>query len=231
MPIEPPASRWDLSVDMLPDEHGFVGAGADDEPGTLLTAYRSALFPMPLEGGSVLGWWSPDPRGVLELDDLHVSRSLRRSMRHFEFRVDSAFDEVVAGCAEPNRPHGWIDDRIQRAYRRLHKLGWAHSVETWCDGELVGGLYGLGIGGLFAAESKFHRRTDASKAAVVALATGLVDDHPRLIDVQWRTDHLASLGVTEISRSRYLERLHTVLSSPDPGLFTDTPHAITDPLA
>ena len=231
MPIEPPASRWDLSVDMLPDEHGFVGAGADDEPGTLLAAYRSALFPMPLEGGDVLGWWSPDPRGVLELDNLHVSRSLRRSMRHFEFRVDSAFDEVVAGCAEPTRPHGWIDDRIQRAYRRLHELGWAHSVETWCDGELVGGLYGLGIGGLFAAESKFHRRTDASKAAVVALATGLVDDHPRLIDVQWRTDHLASLGVTEIPRSRYLERLHTVLPSPDPQLFANTPHTITNPLA
>ena len=231
MPIEPPASRWDLSVDMLPDEHGFVGAGADDEPGTLLAAYRSALFPMPLEGGDVLGWWSPDPRGVLELDNLHVSRSLRRSMRHFEFRVDSAFDEVVAGCAEPTRPHGWIDDRIKRAYRRLHELGWAHSVETWCDGELVGGLYGLGIGGLFAAESKFHRRTDASKAAVVALATGLVDDHPRLIDVQWRTDHLASLGVTEIPRSRYLERLHTVLSSPDSQLFANTPHTITNPLA
>jgi leucyl/phenylalanyl-tRNA--protein transferase len=231
MPIEPPASRWDLSVDMLPDEHGFVGAGADDEPGTLLAAYRSALFPMPLEGGGVLGWWSPDPRGVLELDNLHVSRSLRRSMRHFEFRVDSAFDEVVAGCAEPTRPHGWIDTRIQRAYRRLHELGWAHSVETWCDGELVGGLYGLGISGLFAAESKFHRRTDASKAAVVALATGLVDDHPRLIDVQWRTDHLASLGVTEIPRSRYLERLHTVLPSPDPQLFANTPHTITNPLA
>lgn len=231
MPIEPPASRWDLSVDLLPDEHGFVGAGADDEPGTLLAAYRSALFPMPLEGGGVLGWWSPDPRGVLELDNLHVSRSLRRSMRHFEFRVDSAFDEVVAGCAEPTRPYGWINDRIQRAYRRLHELGWAHSVETWCDGELVGGLYGLGIGGLFAAESKFHRRTDASKAAVVALATGLVDDHPRLIDVQWQTDHLASLGVTEIPRSQYLERLHTVLSSPDTQLFANTPHTITNPLA
>ena len=230
MPIEPPASRWDLSIDMLPDEHGFVGAGADDEPGTLLAAYRSALFPMPLEGGDVLGWWSPDPRGVLELDNLHVSRSLRRSMRHFEFRVDSAFDEVVAGCAEPTRPHGWIDDRIQRAYRRLHELGWAHSVETWCDGELVGGLYGLGIGGLFAAESKFHRRTDASKAAVVALATGLVDDHPRLIDVQWRTDHLATLGVTEIPRARYLERLRAVLPSPEPRMFSDTSRTISHPL-
>ena len=230
MPIEPPASRWDLSVDMLPDEHGFVGAGADDEPGTLLAAYRSALFPMPLEGGGVLGWWSPDPRGVLELDNLHVSRSLRRSMRRFEFRVDSAFDEVVAGCAEPTRPHGWIDDRIQRAYRRLHELGWAHSVETWCDGELVGGLYGLGIGGLFAAESKFHRRTDASKAAVVALATGLVDGHPRLIDVQWRTDHLATLGVTEIPRARYLERLRAVLPSPEPRMFSDTSRTISHPL-
>ena len=230
MPIEPPASRWDLSVDLLPDEHGFVGAGADDEPGTLLAAYRSALFPMPLEGGDVLGWWSPDPRGVLELENLHVSRSLRRSMRHFEFRVDSAFDEVVAGCAEPTRPYGWIDDRIQRAYRRLHELGWAHSVETWCDGELVGGLYGLGIGGLFAAESKFHRRTDASKAAVVALATGLVDDHPRLIDVQWRTDHLATLGVTEIPRARYLERLRAVLPSPEPRMFSDTSRTISHPL-
>ena len=230
MPIEPPASRWDFSVDMLPDEYGFVGAGADDEPGTLLAAYRSALFPMPLESGGALGWWSPDPRGVLELDDLHVSRSLRRSMRHFEFRVDSAFDEVVAGCAEPTRPHGWIDDRIQRAYRRLHELGWAHSVETWCDGELVGGLYGLGIGGLFAAESKFHRRTDASKAAVVALATGLVDGHPRLIDVQWRTDHLATLGVTEIPRARYLERLRTVLPSPEPQMFSDTSRTISHPL-
>ena len=170
------------------------------------------------------------PRGVLELDDLHVSRSLRRSMRHFEFRVDSAFDEVVAGCAEPTRPHGWIDDRIQRAYRRLHELGWAHSVETWCDGELVGGLYGLGIGGLFAAESKFHRRTDASKAAVVALATGLVDDHPRLIDVQWRTDHLATLGVTEIPRARYLERLRAVLPSPEPRMFSDTSRTISHPL-
>ncbi|MEM8747606.1 MAG: leucyl/phenylalanyl-tRNA--protein transferase [Actinomycetota bacterium] len=233
MPIEPPLSRWDFPTngDVDIDESGLVGVGADDEPGTILAAYRSALFPMPIEDGGPLGWWSPDPRGVLELDAVHVSRSLRRSMRRFEFRVDTAFDDVVAGCADPTRPHGWIDGRIRRAYRRLHDLGWAHSVETWCEGELVGGLYGLGIGGLFAAESKFHRVTDASKAAVVALAAGLADDHPRLIDVQWRTDHLATLGVAEIRRSNYLERLRTVLRSPDSALFADKTRTIPHPSA
>ncbi|MEO0492797.1 MAG: leucyl/phenylalanyl-tRNA--protein transferase [Actinomycetota bacterium] len=231
MPIEPPASRWDFPVDVRIDEAGLVGVGADEEPGTILAAYRSGLFPMPIETNGPRGWWSPDPRGVLELDALHVSRSLRRSMRHFEFRVDTAFDDVVMGCADPARPHGWIDDRIHRTYRRLHELGWAHSIETWCDDELVGGLYGLGIGGLFAAESKFHRRTDASKAAVVALATGLADGHPRVIDVQWRTEHLATLGVTEISRAAYLDRLRTVLPSPDAPLFADKTRTITHPLA
>lgn len=231
MPIEPPLSRWQFPIDLPVDESGLVGVGADEEPGTLLAAYRAALFPMPIEAEGELGWWSPDPRGVLELDAIHISRSLRRSMRRFEFRVDTAFDEVVDGCADPARPHGWIDDRIRRAYRTLHELGWAHSIETWCDGELVGGLYGLGIGGLFAAESKFHRATDASKAAVVALATGLVDEHPRLIDVQWRTDHLATLGVTEMSRAEYIDRLRSVLISPDAAVFTDKSHTIAHPCA
>lgn len=231
MPIEPPASRWQFPIDVEVDESGLVGVGADEEPGTLLAAYRAGLFPMPIEAEGPLGWWSPDPRGVLELDAIHVSRSLRRSMRRFEFRVDTAFDEVVAGCADPARPHGWIDDRIRRAYRRLHDLGWAHSIETWCDGELVGGLYGLGIGGLFAAESKFHRVTDASKAAVVALATGIADEHPRLIDVQWWTDHLATLGVTEIRRADYVERLRSVLLSPDAPVFADKSRTIAHPCA
>lgn len=229
MPIEPPVSPWRFPLDTDVDEHGLVGVGADHEPGTILAAYRSAMFPMPIEPEGDLAWWSPDPRGVLELDQLHVSRSLRRSMRRFEFRVDTAFDAVVDGCADPTRPHGWIDERIRRAYRRLHDLGWAHSIETWRDGELVGGLYGLGIGGLFAAESKFHRVTDASKAAVVALAQGIDDGEPRLIDVQWRTDHLATLGVSTIDRNTYRDRLRTILATPDAPIFREKRSTIVLP--
>ena len=231
MPIEPPRSPWRFPLDMETDEHGFVGVGADAEPGTILAAYRAGAFPMPIRDGGEFAWWSPDPRGVLELDDLHVSRSLARSMRRFEFRVDTAFDEVVDGCADPRRPHGWIDDRIRVAYRRLHDLGWAHSVETWLDGELVGGLYGLGIGGLFAAESKFHRVTDASKAAVVALVHGLTDGHDRLVDVQWRTDHLATLGVRDLDRETYRRRLRTILDTPDAPLFRSGSTTIVVPRA
>ena len=231
MPIEPPTSPWRFPLDADTDGHGLVGIGADDEPGTILAAYRSGMFPMPIEAEGELAWWSPDPRGVLELDELHVSRSLRRSMRRFEFQVDTAFDAVVAGCADPARPHGWIDQRIRHAYRRLHDLGWAHSIETWLDGELVGGLYGLGIGGLFAAESKFHRVTDASKAAVVALVHGLDDGHERLIDVQWQTDHLATLGVSSIDRTTYRHRLPTILSTPNALLFEEKWAMIVNPSA
>lgn len=231
MPIEPPPSPWHLPDDLAVDEHGLVGVGADDAPGTILAAYRNAMFPMPIETDGPLGWWSPDPRGVLELGDLHVSRSLHRSLRQFEFRIDTAFDDVVAGCADPDRPHGWIDDRIRVAYRRLHDLGWAHSIETWLDGELVGGLYGLAIGGLFAAESKFHRVTDASKAAVVALVHAFDDGRPRLIDVQWRTDHLATLGVREISRSAYRARLPELLATPESRCFAEKTRTITVPSA
>jgi len=225
--IEPPRSPWGFPSVEEADSSGLVGVGADDEPGTILAAYRSGLFPMPLERAGLLGWWSPDPRGILELDDLHVSRSLTRSMAQFEFRVNTAFDAVIAGCADPARPHGWIDDRITTAYRRLHELGWCHSVETWRDGELVGGLYGIAVGGLFAAESKFHRVADASKAAVVALVEGLRDGERRLIDVQWSTPHLASLGVTEIPRSAYVEQVPVLLESPPSLLFADGPRTIT----
>lgn len=219
MPIEPPASAWDFHLDLGDDPIDFIGTGADDAPGTLLAAYRNGLFPMPSPTDDGLGWWSPHRRGVLEIENLHVSRSLRRSLRQFDFRVDTAFDEVVAGCAD--RPDGnWIDTRIKAAYSRLNRLGWAHSIETWKDGELVGGLYGVAIGGLFAAESKFHRVTDASKAAVVALVTILRDGQPRLIDVQWRTPHLATLGVTEIPRSQYRQRLSELLEVPRPAGLT-----------
>ncbi|MBT0771007.1 leucyl/phenylalanyl-tRNA--protein transferase [Kineosporia sp. J2-2] len=202
-----------------------MGVGADLEPGTLLAGYRSAVFPMGLgrHGRGPLGWWSPDPRGVMPLGGLKVSRSLRKSMNTFEIRVDSAFEEVVAGCADVHRPGRWITPRIAEAYRRLHDLGWAHSVECWRDGRLAGGLYGVAIGGLFAGESMFHRETDASKAALVALVRMLLaddGDERRLLDVQWRTDHLGSLGVVEISRDEYRSRLVQALELPRPAAFS-----------
>jgi leucyl/phenylalanyl-tRNA--protein transferase len=201
----------------LADRLGIVGVGADLEPGTLLAAYRSGLFPMPIDPvlgrGSTLAWWSPDPRGVLPPDRMRVSRSLRQSARRFEIRVDTAFADVVHACADPSRPGGWITDDVTEAYIRLHRLGWAHSVEAWTgDGRLAGGLYGVAIGGLFAGESMFHAgepwSRDASKVALLALVTTLRDGSPlRLLDVQWVTPHLASLGAVEIPRSEYLKRL------------------------
>ena len=202
------------------DPSGFAGLGADTEPGTILAAYRAGLFPMPVEAEGPMGWWSPDPRGVLRLDALHVSRSLRHSMRGFEFKVNSSFAEVLDACADPARPHGWIDSRIRDAYIRLHELGWVHSVETWRTDELVGGLYGVALGGLFAGESMFYRVDDASKAALVALAQALEDGTNRLIDVQWRTRHLASLGVEEWPRARYLAALPGLLANPPSAVFS-----------
>jgi leucyl/phenylalanyl-tRNA--protein transferase len=187
-------------------------------PGTLLDAYRRGLFPMPVKAGPVelLAWWSPDPRGVLPLDGLRVSRSLRRSRRRFAIRFDTAFEAVVAACADPRRTGGWITPDISAAYLELHRLGWAHSVEAWSeDGRLVGGLYGVGIGGLFAGESMFHTETDASKVALVALVDRLRAGGAALLDVQWSTPHLASLGVVEISRADYLARLADALTLPN----------------
>ena len=223
MPIEPPATGWDFPVD-IPDELGdVVGMGADLAPGTLLDAYRHGLFPMAEEPGSEpMLWWSPDPRGVLPLDGLRVSRSLRTSMRRMEIRVNTAFDEVIRACADPRRGPGcWIDGRIIDAYTRLHELGWVHSVEAWQGDELVGGLYGVATGGLFAGESMFHRATDASKVALVGLVDLLRDEHAadRLLDVQWFTPHLESLGVVEMPRSTYLRRVRDAIALPLPAAF------------
>ena len=202
-----------------------MGVGADLAPGTVLAAYRRGMFPMGLgeHGAAPMGWWSPDPRGVLLPGGLRVSRSLRRSMRGFEVTVDRAFAAVVAGCADPAREGRWISPAVVAAYGELHGLGWAHSIEVWQDGVLAGGLYGLAVGGLFAGESMFHRRTDASKAALAALVERVTaDGHPdRLIDVQWRTDHLASLGVVEIPREAYLDRLGRALPVALPEAFAD----------
>jgi leucyl/phenylalanyl-tRNA--protein transferase len=191
--------------------------GADTEPGTILAAYRLGIFPMPISPRRPLLWWSPGLRGVLPLSGLRVTRSMRQSARRYEIRVDSAFDEVIAGCAAPDRPGAWIDARMLDAYRRLHRLGWAHSVEAWRDGVLAGGLYGISIGGLFAGESMFHRERDASKVALMWLVELLrAGDVERLLDVQWCTPHLASLGAVEISRDAYLVRLERALALPPP---------------
>ncbi|QGG96566.1 leucyl/phenylalanyl-tRNA--protein transferase [Actinomarinicola tropica] len=218
-PVEPPPSVWELPSAHDADDEGLVAIGADLEPGTLLAAYRGGMFPMPVGRSGPLGWWSPDPRGVLALDGLQVSRSLRRSCREYEIRVDTAFADVIAACADPRRPGGWITPGFEAAYGELHALGWAHSVEAWThDGELAGGLYGVAVGGLFAGESMFHRRRDASKVALVGLVERLrADGDPRrVLDVQWPTDHLATLGVIGVAREEYLRRLAAALEAPDP---------------
>ena len=194
-----------------------MAVGADLEPSTLIAAYGRGMFPMPLWPGGRIGWWSPPERGILEPERLIVHRSLRQACRRFEIRVDTAFAEVVEGCADPTRPHGWIDDQMQAAYLRLHHSGVAHSVEAWRGGELAGGLYGVALGGLFAGESMFYRVRDASKVALAALAESLRDGHRRLIDVQWATPHLCSLGARGVPRHQYLRRLPELLASPTPA--------------
>jgi leucyl/phenylalanyl-tRNA---protein transferase len=217
VPVEPPPTSWLLPPAETADETEIVGVGADLEPGTLVAAYRSGLFPMRVGRGGPIAWWSPDPRGILPLDGFRESRSLRRSRRRFSIAVDTAFEDVMRACAEPHRPHGWIDDDFVRAYTTLHRLGWAHSVETRdADGALVGGVYGVAIGGLFAAESMFHRVTDAGKVALTALVDLLRAGGATLLDVQWTTPHLVSLGAIDVPRAKYLELLAEALGRPGP---------------
>jgi leucyl/phenylalanyl-tRNA--protein transferase len=212
-PVEPSPTRWQLPDPEVADEHGICGVGADLEPGTLLAAYRSGIFPMRLGGGPV-AWWSPDPRGVIPLDGLHVSRSLRRSRRRFELRVDTSFEAVMRACGDPSRPDGWIDGSFVVAYRRLFDLGWAHCVETWLDDELVGGLYGVAIGRFFSGESMFHTVTDASKVALAQTVEILDASGADLFDVQWVSPHLASMGAVRIPRPEYLRRLAVAVAEP-----------------
>lgn len=210
-PLAP--SPWRFEPDEWPDEDCVAG-GADLEPGTVVEAYRHGAFPMPHDGE--LLWWSPTRRGVLPPGAIHVSHSLRRSLRRLTVTVDESFEEVIDACADPTRPGSWIDDGIREAYVKLHRLGWAHSIETRDgDGQLVGGLYGLSIGGLFAGESMFHRATDASKVALVALTEIIGTDG--LIDVQWSTPHLASLGVVEWPRATYLAALPALVDASAPS--------------
>lgn len=216
MPQRPEPCQWLLpDPASAPPGEDVVGIGADLAVSTVWEAYRLGMFPMHL-AGDVLAWWSPDPRGVLPLDGLRVTRSLRRSMRRYRVTVDEAFEPVMRACADRGDEPGWITDEFVATYAELHRMGWAHSVEVWDDqGALAGGLYGVQIGGLFAGESMFHRQRDASKVALVALVTRLrACPGPRLLDVQWSTPHLASLGVVAIPRHEYLARLRKALTSP-----------------
>jgi leucyl/phenylalanyl-tRNA--protein transferase len=205
VPIEPPPTRWAFPLADEAPARAPLGVGADLEPGTLLAAYRAGIFPWPDDTGRLL-WWSPDPRAILPLDRLHVSRSLRRVRRRFAVTRDTAFADVMRGCATSHGPT-WITPAMFAAYVRLHALGWAHSVEVWSEGGLVGGVYGVAVGGLFAAESMFHRVRDASKVALVELVEHLAARGFALLDVQLQTMHLSSLGAVEIARRSYLSRL------------------------
>ena len=195
------ASEW-------PDSD-LVKVGADLEPSTVIDAYRRGLFPMGIsELPGLLGWWSPNPRGIMPLDGLRVTRSMRQSARRFDVCVDTCFTRVVRGCADPSREGGWITDEFIEAYTRLHELGWAHSIEVFDrSGRLAGGLYGVRIGGFFSGESMFHVERDASKVALMALVDLMRSTGMTLLDVQWCSEHVASLGAIAISRSDYLSRL------------------------
>ncbi len=226
VPVEPAATPWAFP----PADSGdgdLVAIGADLAPGTVLAAYRGGLFPMAADDGGGparaqrMAWWSPEQRGVLPLSSLRVTRSMRKSAAHFEIRVDTSFTRVMTACADPSRSGGWIDEAIVAAYSELHHLGWAHSVEAWRDGQLAGGLYGVAIGGLFAGESMFTRERDASKVALMGLVDLLSDEYAdqRLLDTQWQTEHLATLGVQELPRGDYLSRLEQALALPLPAAF------------
>jgi len=198
----------------LAEPNGLLAAGADLSPPRLLDAYRNGIFPWFADDQPIL-WWSPDPRMVLFPAELKVSRSLARTMRNarFEVRADTAFDEVVEGCRQPRRREfgTWITDAMADAYAALHRAGFAHSVETWLDGELVGGLYGVALGRAFFGESMFTRVSDASKVAFVALVRQLEHWDFGVIDCQMNTAHLASFGAREIPRAEFTRRLRELV--------------------
>jgi leucyl/phenylalanyl-tRNA--protein transferase len=183
------------------------------DPALVLRAYREGIFPMAMESGEI-AWFSPDPRGVIPLDDFHIPSRLARVVRsgRFEIRIDHGFETVMRACAAREDDDGtWISETILECYVALHRLGIAHSVEAWQGGELVGGLYGVHLGGAFFGESMFHRATDASKVALVALVDRMRRRSFRLLDIQWVTPHLEQFGAIEIPRDEYLAQLKTAL--------------------
>lgn len=212
--------RWSFKPAALWPDDDLVAAGGDLDPATLIEAYRRGLFPMIVDAPDpVLAWWSPDPRGIFPLDGLRITRSMRQSARKYEVRVDTCFEAVMRGCADPSRDSGWITEEFIEAYCQLHARGWAHSVEVFDGtGTLAGGLYGVRVDRLFAGESMFSRQRDASKVALMALVGLMRDARMTLLDAQWRTDHLASLGAIEIPREDYLRRLADAVDDPSPDL-------------
>ena len=211
----PPNTRFPPVETADPD--GLLLIGGELTPSWLLEAYRRGINPWPISDGNkmYLGWWSPDPRSILELDGLHISRRLQRTIRGgpFTATLNHDFAGVVAGCAEPrNADDGtWITPEMARAYERLHELGHAHSVEVWREGQLAGGVYGVAVGGVFCGESMFHRERDASKVALAHLVNHLRARGFVLLDIQQWTPHMARMGASEISRSEYLHRLQQAI--------------------
>ena len=201
----------------LRDPNGLLAMGGDLSPERLLDAYRHGIFPW-FNAGEPILWWSPDPRMVLFPDEIRVTRSLAKRIRNggFELRVDTRFVEVMQACAEPREGEAgtWISPAMLAAYTRLHQAGYAHSIETWQDGRLAGGLYGVAIGRAFYGESMFSRVPDASKVALVALARQLRRWHFGLIDCQMETSHLASMGARPIARSEFCARLAELVNLP-----------------
>lgn len=222
-----PDSAFPPVATALHEPNGLLAAGADLSPARLLDAYRRGIFPWFSEGEPVL-WWSPDPRMVLFLDELRVTRSLRKTLKNrpYEVRFDTAFSRVMQACAapRPGQAGTWIGPEMVAAYTRLHHLGYAHSVEVWVEGELVGGLYGVAIGAMFYGESMFSRIRDASKIALVHLVWQLRRWGFGLIDCQMKTAHLASLGAREIPRAEFISRMTSLIECPHrPGPWRPDP--------
>lgn len=213
--------------DQWPDDDLIAISGVLS-PHLVLAALEEGVFPMPVSGDDVppdlvgaVSWWSPVRRGILPVDRPRVTRSLRKTTKHHLTTVDRDFAGVITGCADPSRPMAWINDHVIDTYTHLHDNGWAHSVETWDEeGRLVGGLYGVSVGGLFSGESMFHdpdHGRDASKTALLRLVCELRTIPSPLLDVQWSTPHLASLGVVEVDRPDYLDLLTEALTHPQPA--------------
>jgi leucyl/phenylalanyl-tRNA--protein transferase len=213
-------SRWRYPLPSELPESDLISLGGDLEPSTVIGAYRCGLFPMEAsQRPGELAWWSPDPRGILPLDSLRVTRSMRQSAKRYEIRVDTCFERVIHACAEMPRENGWISEAVITAYMKLHELGWAHSVEAFDrGGQLAGGLYGVRVDRLFVGESMFHYMRDASKVALMTLVDLMRTTGMTLLDAQWCTDHLASLGGVAVSREDYFARLVDAVDAVEPAL-------------
>jgi leucyl/phenylalanyl-tRNA--protein transferase len=217
MPTPLDHSVWDFPSPGQMPKDDLVSLGADLKPETLIDSYRHGIFPMhiQIENKREIGWWSPQQRGILPLNKINISSSLKKSMKKYFVTFDQDFDSVIDGCGDDKRPKGWINKDIKTAYKKLFELGYVHSVEVWNKkDELVGGLYGVEVNGLFAGESMFHTQTDASKTALVYLVEKLSQaGGERIFDVQWQTPHLKSMGVVKISRSKYISLLPEVMNT------------------